>query len=86
MAGLKAGFTLEDIAQLRICEHNTHQVDEKGVGEDGTHLTSCPDHPTYNPEIFRGAIMADIMRNGPIRQMLRRDFIANRRPRHIPVG
>lgn len=40
-----------DLAQLRMCEHAHHeQIDEKGIGIDGAHLTTCPDHPTYNRE------------------------------------
>lgn len=51
--------TRADLAQLVVCKHNCHQIDAKGIGEkiEGTsaygaelrqHLTTCPDHPTFN--------------------------------------
>ena len=47
-----------DLEQIHKCECHGEQVDEKGIGRDGQHLTTCPSHRTYN-ETFANEWRAD---------------------------
>jgi hypothetical protein len=43
-------YTEEDIAQIRCCTcGGNHQIDGKGIELDGSHATTCPNDPTFNP-------------------------------------